>query len=204
MIKISIKYSSFLKKNVIINDKFGIDEKYTFEISEFVEIYNYFRIIINNKSYKTLDALADILKVEKSFLIKEVKRLEKYNAVIFENKIVLNAAAKIRFNEFIEKNFPGFKRYIYYDFDYLEYYSLSFNKEEIYLRKVFDELGIDFEEYMEKVFNDNNLEKPSVAYLGKNIIFNNIKDFTNFVILSGKDLFDKIEQWSIINKMKGV
>ena len=34
-------------------------------------------------------------------------------------------------------------------------------------------------------------------------IFNNIKDFTNFVILSGKDLFDKIEQWSIINKMKG-
>ena len=83
MIKISIKYSSFLKKNVIINNKFGIDEKYTFEISEFVEIYNYFRIIINNKSYKTLDALADILKVEKSFLIKEVKRLEKYNAVIF-------------------------------------------------------------------------------------------------------------------------
>ena len=28
MIKISIKYSSFLKKNIIINDKFGIDEKY--------------------------------------------------------------------------------------------------------------------------------------------------------------------------------
>ena len=85
----------------------------------------------------------------------------------------------------------------------MEYCSLSFNKEEIYLRKVFDELGIDFEEYMEKVFNNNNLEKPSVVYFDKNVIFNNIKDLAKFVILSGKDLFDKIEQWSIIDKLKG-
>ena len=203
MIKISIKYSSFLKKNVIINDKFGIDEKYTFEISESIDAYSYFFIMIDNKIYKIIDELADVLKVEKSFLVEEVKQLEKYNVIIYENKIILSVSAKVKFNEFIKKKFPEFTNCFYYDYDFLEYYSLNFNNEQIYLRKVFNEFGIDFEEYMEKVFNDNNLEKPSVTYFGKNVIFNGITDLADFVILSGKDLFDKIEQWSIINKLKG-
>ena len=187
----------------IINDKFGIDKKYTFKIFKSIDMFNYFCVVINNKIYKTIDELADVLKVKKCFLIEEVKKLEKYDVTIYENKIILSTNAKKKFNEFAKKKFPEFTNCFYYECDIFDYYSLSFNNEQIYLRKIFDELEIDFEKYIKKVFSDNNLEKPSIVYFKQNVFFNCIRDFADFVILSGKDLFDKIEQWSIINKLKG-